>query len=267
MGFITRIFYRQSGAQMPVSQKEERYWEKGVGWKTIYRMTGTERAINGLIPRMEETFDRIRIFPDDNSPLIHLEASANDSGDNDAANVAEETWELFGGQEMISLLQSTISKGWLSPVDRTVLRNDMSNLTMPTPERYHTSEAAIAASDLYDMNNLGIPGQITFNPVLRHTRTVANTYSVAQALTNVGSVIAPAKIQSLEGIPADVQFVLPGARADDTELMRSGWFKMYPTAVRTSFNRWNRVQEWHFGQWPIVTHAGSPVSGLYEYIS
>lgn len=97
----------------------------------------------------------------------------------------------------------------------------------------------------------GVRSVRIFAPVLRRTRLVRRDYTVKDALTNVGSVIAAASFTNYEAVPAILLFSLPagGTVTRDSLTLKYGWYKKYPAVTQVSGGQWQLVQEWEYGLW------------------
>jgi len=239
-----------SGTPLPVSRKWKYHWERGVGWRTIARFIGTEQSAGGLLTDLELNWDRIDVTPDDNSALVEIEASVNEI-DEGGAEVAETTWELIpNAVEKDIFLHPAVQalgKGWIKFIKLAL--QDPEAAVFATADPADPDPRPAAAAAIYDLINAGFRAFPQDIPTLRLTQTVSNRYSLRLSQSYVGQVIAPGSIVSLEEIPADVMFALPGDPYTVPEF-RWGWLKKMPSTRRTAFGKFSMTQDWQYGHYP-----------------
>jgi len=162
-------------------------------------------------------------------------------------------WEFFANVVEKDILEADIAAvSGISEEEKAKIRNAIQN----PPE---DSSPALTDEDAIDIYQLMLKGQRSIRvnaPVLRHTLTVSNSYTIKAALTNVGKVISSATLASQESLPVDVLFNLPNDISTDS-LLQYGWFKMHPTIRMSARQRAQIEQQWEYGLWPIVVYGAA----------
>jgi hypothetical protein len=118
----------------------------------------------------------------------------------------------------------------------------------------------------YTLYNLMIRGQTSFAmfaPVLRQTQTVTAQYAIAASQLNVGKLISSSSLPTIENLPDDLLFNLPEDTVTDQYIqipgdLLFGWFKKFPTVRQVARLKWQILQEWQYGLWPVVVY-GQPL--------
>jgi hypothetical protein len=168
-----------------------------------------------------------------------------------------------------------VGPGWFfSPVDaqgNTLQQWIVTSATGVTPVTTQQQPVPAATNPVgcYTMLLLVLRGQTSFPvfaPSLRQTQTVTAQYAIRASLLNVGKLISSSSLPTIENIPNDLLFSLPSDPAPSQieqfiqipgDLVY-GWFKDYPTIRQVARLKWQIVQEWQYGLWPIAVF-GNPL--------
>lgn len=146
--------------------------------------------------------------------------------------------------------------------------NSPKNTAIPpaalTDPEGNTVDPAINTAGCYTiflLNQRGQTSSIVFAPVLRFTQTVTSQYAIQASLLNAGQIISSATMPILENIPSGLLFNLPNDPnpASQKILLAGdlvwGWFKDFPTIRQIARLKWNIVQEWQYGLWPVAVYG------------
>ena len=155
-----------------------------------------------------------------------------------------------------------IGLGWFSnPVDST------GNRLTYTPVAGGgdvSVPAAINPQGCYSLLTLILRGQSSapvFAPTLRFTQTVASQYAIQASLLNAGNIISTGSMALLENIPNGLLFSLPANPNPPNQFLSIpgdlvwGWFKDFPTVRQIAKLKWNIVQEWQYGLYPVAVYG------------
>jgi len=100
-----------------------------------------------------------------------------------------------------------------------------------------------------------------FAPVLRFTQTVTSEYAIQASLLNARRIISTGTLPTLESIPNGLLFSLPNDSNPPVQNILGpgdlvyGWFKVFPTVRQIARLKWNIVQEWQYGLWPVAIYG------------
>ena len=104
----------------------------------------------------------------------------------------------------------------------------------------------------------GMKDYAVFAPILRFTQTVTSQYAIAASFTNVRRLLSRGTLIVAENIPGALLFNIPFDPAVTQYVETLGdlqyaWFKDFPTVRQIARLKWNIVQEWQYGLWPVKT--------------
>ena len=157
------------------------------------------------------------------------------------------TWEFFANVIEKDVLQADLATiNAISDADR----NTIQKWTDPDNE----PSLSGTAQTVYRLMSKGVKSVRVNQPVLRHTQTVGDSYSVKASLTNVGKVYTTAQLQSAEDLPSDVLFNLPSDTSNHTGMVY-GWLKMHPTVRLAARQKTQIEQEWEYGLYSTTLYT------------
>lgn len=158
----------------------------------------------------------------------------------------------------------TIGLGWFSnPVGSDGLRLQyVPNPAFPDVKKdVPAAVNPIGCYTIFSMNLRNFTASPIFAPVLRFTQTVTSQYAIAASLLNAGNIISTGSMAILEAIPSGLLFNLPNPSNPPATYVVSagdlvyGWFKDYPTVRQIAQLKYNIVQEWQFGLYPVAVYG------------
>lgn len=244
--------------------------EQGQFYEWVYKGTKNEVAAQaalldsqGFLYEVDETFGTATL-------TARLPYNPNAGGGGTEAPV--DLWEFVSGREQKDILEADVPSGitaTLSQKNIELLRKLMQDPPSGTASGVYNAESnpegSVAQSNftdgsptnaftIYNLMKAGVRSAIVQTPTLRHTQTVSNNWAIPAANTNVGRVISTASIVSLEGVPSNLLFNLPNAVPASflTISVGYGWLKHGPNVQQISGRKWQLVQEWEYGLWPIA---------------
>ncbi len=169
-------------------------------------------------------------------------------------------WELLPGVIEKDLLEADLAI--VNDMDADTKRIIRDAIQNPEPG----FEPDITAEDhkLYVLMLAGQRAIKEFAPMLTHTQTVSNTYTVRASTVNVGRILTNATLISLESIPDNFLIAMDSppynyvSHRTSEPILKYGWLKHPPTLNSAYGGRQQITQQWEFGLWPILTY-GVPV--------
>jgi hypothetical protein len=175
-----------------------------------------------------------------------------------------DTWEFFANEHEKDVLQSdtdvvrafneddfATAKAMLQdPASVKPLSTAVNNL-------FSSGAKAAGAETLMRLMFGGFTSARIFQPIIRHTQTVTNQWTIPAAQTNVKKIISTASLISLEAIPNHILFQLPNGFSTKADFSY-GWYKKFPTTRTAARQRTQLEQEWEYGLWPILI-VGTPL--------
>jgi hypothetical protein len=112
-----------------------------------------------------------------------------------------------------------------------------------------------AARTLANLIACGVESYNIFQPQLKHTLSVCQQYRFIPPYTNVGYLVSTATMYALYDIPPNLMFQLPDlinpAPADGKPVLNYGWFVNAPQANQITRLKFQLIQSFDFGLWPI----------------
>jgi len=124
--------------------------------------------------------------------------------------------------------------------------------------------AAVNPRGCFSVLTLILRGQSSapvFAPTLRFTQTVSSQYAIQASLLNAGNIISTASMSMLNSIPSGLLFSLPNNANPPNQYLNIsgdlvwGWFKDFPTVRQIARLKWNIVQEWQYGLYPVAVYG------------
>lgn len=177
---------------------------------------------------------------------------------NGATETPVDSWEFFASQVEKDVLETdnaTIAA--LNDADLKQIKYLIANPPATPAEvpAWNTTQGA----DLYALMESGVRAIRVNAPILRHTQTVSDVWTVRAALTNVGMILSTATLTTFESIPSSVLFNLPTDVSTRTSPALSyGWMKLHPT-IRTAARQKMQIElEYEYGLWAELLY-GAPL--------
>jgi len=240
------------GPLAAVEQPIEYGWSPSRGAYAIRRWRGQQQQIESLVGQLQSDGFEYAVR---GGPV--WECTAQFGGDPDDPGNLVDQWELLP-----NLVEKDILESNLAIIDG-LTSEQKSKLRAYAQSGTDDDFNAIAGTDAVTIATLiraGVRSVRVHQPALRHTRTVSGKYAAQAAHTNVGRIIAPGSITSLEGVPAGVLFELPTGTNLRTDIaMNYGWLKDPPSVQQVAWSRWQISQEWLWGLWSEVLY-GAPIT-------
>ena len=199
-----------------------------------------------------------------------------------AAGALVEVENGYGTSTLRARYAVTITGGTEAPVDaweffashaeKDILEADLPAINALTNQEKSDIREAIAnpASDIwgdfsdeqlavYGLMVSGVKAVRVMAPVLRHTQTVSNIFTVKAALTDVGKILSSGTLATFESIPSSVLFNLPYDTSSRTApALAYGWMKMHPTIRMAARQKMQIELEYEYGLWSTLLY-GSPL--------
>jgi len=237
--------------QLSVVQPKSSFWKKATGYGEKYVEDFTDEA--SAQARGDSLV--LKGYEWSVTPLsggcYRLEATNDYSqtgGQSDPNTPLSDVWELQPNQVEKDILDSdNATVNLLTDGNKKLLQTYIDSPNT-TPAFTGSGPQIAAAETLLKLSLAGVKSVRIFAPVLRHTRD----YTIAQSLTNVGSIIYAGSLKSLEGTPGTLLFNLPSnsnPTRSDGLTMKYGWMKKYPTISQVGGGKWNLQQEFEWGLW------------------
>lgn len=191
--------------------------------------------------------------------------------------VPVDLWEYNGNTAQKDLLSANVPSGItqkLTPGNTKLIRDGLAG-TLPegfTPSGSHVDLEAIdfggtqdqqnAAYALYIMMKTGYTDAYISVPILRHTQTVSANYPISLTTLNVGNIFTTSTLISLENPPNWAVTGLPNDVPPNINniILGYGWMKFAPTIQQIAGRKFQIVQEFQYGLWPVGTMG---VNGLF----
>lgn len=108
----------------------------------------------------------------------------------------------------------------------------------------------------------GVTSFDVFQPTLRFTQTVNNSYPLAASQVNVGKIISTDSMYFLAQVPAHLLFDLPNDSDPVTKagkpVLHYGWFKNAPEVRQIARQKWQIIYSYEYGLWPEILY-GAPL--------
>jgi len=122
------------------------------------------------------------------------------------------------------------------------------------PDSEPILDAGGNASKLLALRMSGTRSVKFMQPMLRHTMTVSNDYTVKVALIGVGKIWTNAQMSSFESLPGSVLFNLPAPGAKTGDFLY-GWYKLHPTVRIAARQKIQIEQEFEYGLWSTLIYT------------
>lgn len=212
---------------------------------------GTLQAVEAMIPWVELSGGYYELK---RGIGIHtLEARYSINQKDGSAEIPIDTWEFFANHAEKDVLEADNSAiNALNADDKKQIKYLLAN--PPASEDDIPAWKTDTGSALYALMESGMRTVRVNAPVLRHTQTVSNIYTVKAAITNVGRIFSTATLATFENIPGTVLFNLPNDVSARTGLSY-GWFKTHPTVRAAARNKMQIELEYEYGLWPTLIYG------------
>ena len=239
-----------------VEQPQERAWDSRRGYVTTRKFEGTASSLETLATTLASQGYSWNI---QYGPVCKLTASISADFDSGSGSVTEvetvvDTWELSANVAEKDILNSESALVTTAQADLRTLRDILDgkkDIDLLTSSDVTTS----AGWKLALLISQGVKSTIVYQPILRHTQTASNGWTVPNSLTNVGKVYTTAQLLSAENVPVSLNNNLTASssvtRTDTgTDIVYTyGWLKTHPQIVDAAFQKIQVVQEWQWGLW------------------
>ena len=231
-----------------------KYGRTESGWYTELTWVGSRQAIQTIIPFCLQSQ---AIFHIEESPsgastkLIARFATAVASGGvgTSSAESPENNWQYFANVIEKAVLESDLAVvNALDAEDKQVIVTALAN---PGPFDPDLTGDALS---LYHLMRDGVTSIRTMQPILRHTQTVSQLWTIPASTANVGTVLTTDALLRIEQPPAGLLITLPtfaSSRAD----LAYGWFKHFPSIRISALQKVQIEQEWEYGLWPPLLYT------------
>lgn len=245
------------------------YGRNDTGYYQVFRFEGTVNEIrqmaafydsNGATYDVEELTGR--------RARLSVRIGNNPGG----AELSEDVWELDAQETQKDLLEADFPYGSLSALDRyqrEVVKNAIDGNIGLTEARaaiqaqypgITVPAVSAAATSFYLLMRAGVRAFPVEATVIRHTRTVSNTWAVQASFSNVGRILENGSMNSLEGSGTLFLFGLPtiptaAQLIESTGDLQYGWRKIRPSVRRLTYNKWQIVNVYQFGLWAVKLYG------------
>jgi hypothetical protein len=191
-------------------------------------------------------------------PVCNLEATIGQDVDgvNPPVDQPIDTWELGANvaeKDILTADTTLVNTAMASVNDSVVLRDLIKGGTKFEDIASGDFETG-AGWAIAKLISGGVQSILTYQPILRHNKTVSNVYEIPNSLSNVGSVLLTSTLITQETIPSRIANSLPASGAEVSRGgysgYRYGWLKAYPTITESGYNKTTIAQEWQWGLWP-----------------
>jgi len=251
-----------------VEQGISRTYENRQGWTTERSFRGTQSFIEAKDAELRALGYSTRVKQGPVWELIGTVSAYDDGSGPDDENSVVDTWEMSANPIEKDILQSNNALvDALPQTDRNILRDfangtnkfeDYDLTTAKKTPKFTAGPTYDIALTLYKLLASGLKSIVVYQPVLRHTKTVSQSYEIPASLANVGWIYSTSALISAESPTPDIAANLPASgytRGGGTPLATyGGWLKNYPQIVDAAFSKVQIVQEWHWGEWPEVLY-------------
>lgn len=203
-------------------------------------------------------------------------ATSNDNTDPNAPQNVINDWTFSNGESEKSILYAdTATVNAIPQYEKNAIQSGLATppvkLTDPIPKgtKYidgngHEQELSFdspvspVGKQLFAFMRMGLASVPVFQPIIRHTMTVSNLYSVRAANLNAKKVMTTAQLVALENPPASLLVDLEGVAGDNytgTLPLKYGWLKYPPEKSQSAFNRVTIAQIWKYGLYDTIGHT------------
>ena len=284
MAGTTRISGDTIAQQQPISIHRD---DAGETTTVPYESTDFTK-IYGLLPGLGVPYDYTDSFGKARLDIHYPYDFVNSTPQTQVTDL----WEFFANKTDKDVLSADLPFGTLGPItpgDSQLIKVALSlqEQQIPIDEGWFTIPLGAAGGPLLDGSGnpvagaddassaysyflimaRGLKDYPVFAPVLRHTQTVTSLYAIQASFVNVRRLLSRGTLIVSENIPAGLLFNIPfdptvtqfiqdppaGAFGGD---LQYGWFKDFPTVRQIARLKWNIVQEWQYGLWPIYIYGG-----------
>ncbi len=250
---MSNIIPNASAVEQPI----ERRYSSSNGWQTIRRWRGGEEAIvaQGDL-QMSQGYEIIVRA----GPVWELEATigGNTTGGGGIGDEPVEVWELTGNAFEKDILNADIDAvAGLHKEDYRVLRDFFDG--KKDAEQYKTTSPVWrntggAPESIWQCWLAGAKSIQMYQPILRHTKTIARGAEVPQSVVGAGQIYSTTKVIELNFVPGWLAISLPASAnrsrpGETVPTLYYGWLKAYPQITLAAFGKSQIIQEWQFGLW------------------
>jgi len=227
---------------------------------SIKNLAATFAAQTGLAYEVTEHFGKSR---------LEVQFPWNADGTVNPATDYVERWELFSNKHEKDLLDAQDNGGIIASISqkqRVKLRQAWDNPKQVSDPPYVQSD--FTTGDGNDANafyvfNLwmsGMRGYLMGAPVLRRTIITSLAFTIGYTLINARRLVSTGYIAVDENLPSGLIFNLPAYLGSDSStdpLLTYGWYKELPTIQECALLKWQIVQEWQYGWWPVGLYGAA----------
>jgi hypothetical protein len=229
-----------------VFEQPIKYGLSDSGPYSIRTFHGTRQEIQALIPGLAFSASTYEVRDTFSGSKVELEVRSS-LPPQGSPEVPINSWEFFAQEIEKDILEA--DNALVNAVSDDQKAAVRAALQDPSNDALVTDITDPSATILYIMMLQGVKTARVLQPLVRHTATVSNAYTVPAALTNVGKILTTAQLGTLENFPSGLLFNLPSGISSRTGLAY-GWYKKFPT-VRGAANQKIQIeQEWEYGLWP-----------------
>jgi len=224
---------------------------------------GTRAEVEALAPQFNVTGWTWTVTRETHG-MATIEAQAGfNGGQGYTGEEVENIWELDPNEVEKNLLESDFAAaisgqiGYISLENRATIK-----AALARPGDFITSSPAFTgatvgnAYSLYLLMKNDVQSYPVEASVIRHTQVVSNRYTVKASFLNCNRIISTASMSSVEAVPGDLLYSLPG-EPTATQYIETvgdlvyGWRKVRPAVTRLSRFKWRITQNYQFGLWAV----------------
>ena len=186
---------------------------------------------------------------------------AYDVQTNPGQSMPDPIWEIDGKPFEAALLTADIAiVNTLSTRTKTLIeaRLKKPDSTQPLTDPSEVSQLA-NATKVYNLMRRGEDSKKLFQPIVKRTITVSNTFSnLTWTLNNVGNIVSSTVLINNFGVPARYQGLIPPSNtttSTDGITFFTGFLVYQPNVVDVGSNRTQISQEFEYGKWAVDTNT------------
>lgn len=243
------------GIKGVIEQKPRITFTQGRGWSTARVFHCTDVAAAQMLNAQLITagYNTTRTIGD---PVDIIEATISrddlSGGGGTTTEVPTNTWEKTVVTVQKDILETAYAKSQLNDNDFEVLTKAKANGGEITDAEFES--LSLNGQDFYQAIVSGVTSFTIYQPILRHVQVVSTGYPLNWPTTNDGRILTNAQLVSLEGLPNDLRFALPGSVFSADFLV--GWLKIPATIQQSGISNWTVTQEFQYGEWlPLLYGA------------
>ena len=177
-----------------------------------------------------------------------------------------ELWEFFAQHAEKDLLEASVESQIISTL--STLNIQTIRLYLQSPPNVKDGDPDVDLSsftdgnpanalEVYQLMLAGVRSYPIEQPVIRHTITTSNRYSINRSLANVRAILSTQSLLAFNNIPNALLFNIPNDVSNNPSFAY-GWRQLFPTAQQVALLKWQIVQEWQYGLWATLIW-GQPI--------